>query len=363
MREIYPMRSTLRRTPFLQILMLVFALIVLFGAEPLVAQESWADKMFPVRKHDFGTVARATKAEFRFVFTNPYVETVQIASATSSCTCTSVFVEKATVPTYGEGAIIARFDTVGKTGPNAATITVVLSKPYRREVLLNVSGFVRADVTLSPKSVYFGIVPQGQGGTRTVDVTYAGGSMAWKIVGIECPRGDITARVIDSVPTPSTRQTRTRVAVSLSPNTPMGPFSEVLTLRTNDPSPSQSRLALLVEGTVQGSISVTPAVLFFGSVRRGESVTKSVVLRGSSPFVVESVSSNDPGITFDVPLLPAGEARSVWMVAAHLAVPPDATLGPQTASIAVRTSDPKWTPTFETRAVVLAPPTHVPQEE
>ena len=58
-----------------------FALALLF-ALPAGAQE-WADKMFTLRVHDFGNVARGAKATFRFDFKNIYEEDLQIDSVTS----------------------------------------------------------------------------------------------------------------------------------------------------------------------------------------------------------------------------------------------------------------------------------------
>ncbi|MGL4942327.1 MAG: DUF1573 domain-containing protein [Thermoguttaceae bacterium] len=338
--------------------------LVALGVIPFASAQdvSWADKMFEVRSHDFGVVAKGTKAEFRFVFTNPYVESVHISSATSSCTCTSVFVENSTVPTYATSAIVARFDTVGKSGPNAATITVSIDKPYRRDVLLNVRGFIRSDVTLTPKSVYFGIVPEGQGGTRTVDVVYSGNSSAWNIVGIESSRGDISARVVEVTPMPASRQVRLKLAVALAPNAPMGTFSERLTIRTNEPASMQSQFTIVVEGAVHGSVSVSPPVLFLGSIRPGERVTKSIVLSGITPFAVESLVSTSDGVSFDIPALSPREARSVWIVAVHCDMPPNAAVGSHRSTVTVKTSDTKTSPTFETLAIVLPPPMNVPRE-
>ena len=45
--------------------------------------------MFKVTEHDFGSVARGAKAEYRFVFENLYMEDVHISHAYSSCGCTS----------------------------------------------------------------------------------------------------------------------------------------------------------------------------------------------------------------------------------------------------------------------------------
>ena len=49
--------------------------------------------MFQATDHDFGTVARGEKAQFRYVLTNPYVEDVHIASVRPSCHCTDVQIE------------------------------------------------------------------------------------------------------------------------------------------------------------------------------------------------------------------------------------------------------------------------------
>ena len=58
------------------------------GPAPVLAAD-WAAKMFNVTEHDFGTVARGSKAEFEFVFENSYEEEVQITGVRSSCGASS----------------------------------------------------------------------------------------------------------------------------------------------------------------------------------------------------------------------------------------------------------------------------------
>ena len=57
------------------------------------AQE-WAEKMFEIRSHDFGTIARGAKAEYEFSLKNIYVEDVHIASVRVSCGCTTPRIKK-----------------------------------------------------------------------------------------------------------------------------------------------------------------------------------------------------------------------------------------------------------------------------
>jgi len=54
-----------------------------------VSAQTWAEKMFQERTHDFGDVARGAKAEFRYELTNLYEEEVHISSVTSTCGCTT----------------------------------------------------------------------------------------------------------------------------------------------------------------------------------------------------------------------------------------------------------------------------------
>ena len=65
--------------------------------------------LFKTTNHDFGTVARAAKTEFRFTFDNPYNQTIQVRSVRTSCGCTTPSVETEIVPPGGRGSILAKF--------------------------------------------------------------------------------------------------------------------------------------------------------------------------------------------------------------------------------------------------------------
>ena len=92
--------------------------LLLLAAAGAAAQE-WAEKMFVTTAHDFGSVARGSKAEFLFNFRNVYVEDVHVASVRSSCGCTIPRVDVADVKTYGESAVIATFNTQAFRGQRA----------------------------------------------------------------------------------------------------------------------------------------------------------------------------------------------------------------------------------------------------
>ena len=76
-----------------------FSLSVLSMLATAVHAQQWAEKMFDAKSYDFGTIARAAKAEIAFEVTNLYLEDVHIASVRSSCGCTTPRIEKDTLKT------------------------------------------------------------------------------------------------------------------------------------------------------------------------------------------------------------------------------------------------------------------------
>ncbi len=141
--------------------------LVVFGilfCTPCFGQE-WAQNMFKVREHDFGTVARGAKAEYRFVFDNIYMEDVHIAGVRTSCGCTTPSVENPSLKTYEKGAILAHFNTPTFQGARGATLTVTIDKPFYAEVQLHVKGFIRSDVVVEPGSVQVGSVDRARAPT------------------------------------------------------------------------------------------------------------------------------------------------------------------------------------------------------
>src|SRR5437764_536898 len=84
--------------------------------------QDWAEKMFAETSHDFGAVARAAKVEHRFVLTNQYRDDVHIAGVRSSCGCTMPRIEKDTLKSREQGAIVAAFNTSAFSGQRSAQV-------------------------------------------------------------------------------------------------------------------------------------------------------------------------------------------------------------------------------------------------
>ena len=63
----------------------------------------WSDQAFPVKKHNFGTVAVASKTEFRFPIYNSLSTEMHIQTVRASCGCTTPIIETKYIPPGGSG--------------------------------------------------------------------------------------------------------------------------------------------------------------------------------------------------------------------------------------------------------------------
>ncbi|HEX7447860.1 MAG TPA: DUF1573 domain-containing protein, partial [Pirellulales bacterium] len=174
----------------------LIAAVVLSGGAAAQAQE-WARKMFETTSHDFGTVARGAKAEFRFKLSNIYLEEVHIKDVRSGCKCTIPSIERDTLATYDEGAIIATFNTRAFIGQRKATVTVVFDKPNYAEVQLQVTGYIRSDIVVEPGEVVFGTVDAGAPAEKVLKISYDG-RPDWEISEIRSSSEFVEAEAVET---------------------------------------------------------------------------------------------------------------------------------------------------------------------
>ncbi|HID76708.1 MAG TPA: DUF1573 domain-containing protein [Planctomycetaceae bacterium] len=251
----------------------------------------WAEKLFATRSHDFGTVARAARAEYEFVFKNIYIQDVRVASATPSCSCISVRIKNPYLKTYEKGAIGATLDTLRFRGQRAVTITVRLDKPYPATVQLHVKGYIRADVVMEPPGVDFGEVERGTAVEKTVDVTRYG-TYDWRVGQVISSNPHLSAEVVAANKGPG--RVRYKIRVRLAATAPTGYFRDRIILQTND---RRGRfIPIQVDGRVCPTVMVSPTTLFLGVFRPGQRVTRQLVVRSKGPFRVLAVESQHDSV-------------------------------------------------------------------
>jgi hypothetical protein len=284
----------------------VSALLLIAGTSPAAGQE-WAKRMFQEFEHDFGTVPRDSKQEYAFRFTNLYKEDVHIANVHSHCGCTTPSIEKDTLASRETGEIRVRFNTKSFLGERGATITVTIDEPFFAELQLQVRGYIRSDVVFTPGAVDFGSVVVGDAGTAQLDVTYAG-SEDWQIVDVRSANDYLEVELDETKR--SGGQVGYHMLVHLKPGAPAGVLQDQLAIVTNDDG--GKILLLPVEGQVASPLTVSPTSLFLGVVKPGETVKKRLVVRGSKPFRIVNVQSDDPRLAFDAV---GAESKSLHFVA------------------------------------------------
>jgi len=250
--------------------------------------------MFQETEHDFGTVPRDSKQEYAFRFTNLYKEDVHVANVHSHCGCTTPSIEKDTLATRETGEIRVRFNTKSFLGERGATITVTIDEPFFAEVQLQVRGYIRSDVVFTPGAIDFGSVVAGDAGTAQLDVTYAG-SEDWQIVDVRSANDYLEVELDETKRNGG--QVGYHMLVHLKPGAPAGVLQDQLAIVTNDDGGKV--LLLPVEGQVAAPLTVSPASLFLGVLKPGETVKKRLVVRGSTPFRILKVQCDDPRCAFD----------------------------------------------------------------
>ena len=262
------------------------------SGRPAVAQE-WANKMFDHLEYDFGSLARGAKSEHRFTIKNNFKEDIRIASVQSSCGCTIPQVAKEVLSSGEETELVTEFDTVKFKGPHSATITVTFAPPFSAEVRLQVRGYVRPDVVFKPGRIEFGQVPAAEGALQNVAITYAGRD-GWKIEDVRSGSDHYEVELQEIERTDS--RVEYDMLVRLKKDAPTGYLQDQLTLVTNDAE--RQFIPLTIAGKVVPAVDVEPKSLHLGVVRPGESVTKQLVVRGTTPFKILDVACEKPDDSF-----------------------------------------------------------------
>ena len=252
------------------------------------------------RSFDFKTVAKGMVLGHRFVLKNPFQEPMHIASVTASCTCTTVDFDekdetKTTLNTYEEAVIPIRLRGDISEGPQNATLTVIIDRPKRIEIQLNVRAEIRADLRIAPNNfIDFGNIELGRGQSRTLTVTYTGSNAQWRLVDVQCDNEFIHTEITSD---PERIGIKTfRVRVSLDQTAPNGNINSRLILISND-SASRREIPVPLRATVGTVITVSPPNVFLGMLPPGEpSPKKNAFLTGTKPFRITTIECDNPAV-------------------------------------------------------------------
>ena len=132
-----------------------------------------------------------------------------------------------------------------------------------------------------------------EGAMQSVAITYAGRD-GWKIEDVRSASENYEVELQETERSDS--RVEYDMLVRLKKNVPTGYLKDQLTLVTNDTE--RRYIPLTVEGKVVPAVDVEPKSLYLGVVRPGESVTKQLVVRGTTPFRILDVACEKPDDCF-----------------------------------------------------------------
>jgi len=243
-----------------------------------------ADHLFPERAHDFGTAPRGAVLLKRFRWTNTEGQRLEIVDVRTSCTCVSVNLHPRAVEPGQSGVVEVLVDGRKFVGQKTYFVHLTVQGERQRIATLQAAAHVRPDVVYNPAQVNFGQLSAGTVAKQVVEIEYAG-TLDWRITELaqENPWLEVTIEEMSRRP----GEAGYRVQVALKPDCPPGELKTELLLKTNDPNLPVS--PLLVEGTVRPLVTAAPALLSFGLVRKGQSTSRRIAVRGDRPFRITKV--------------------------------------------------------------------------
>lgn len=272
---------------------LILAALGVLVASSSVSANDWARSMFTSTNHDFGTVARAAKTEYRFEFENRSNQTIHVRSVRTSCGCTTPSIETETVAPGGTGVILAKFNTHSHTGQRQATVTVTFDKPQFTEVQLLVKGYIRSDIVFNPGEAVFGNVKEGESKSINIDLDYAGRS-DWKVMSVGASDNFVQADFKEI--SRANGRIKYQILATLTGNAPKGALLSELFIKTNDRNLTTVPLRLMAN--IEPSIAVIPQLVAIGDIKQGEPAKQVLVLKGHQPFRVTEIESADFDVDF-----------------------------------------------------------------
>ncbi len=269
----------------------LFAALAL--AAPLTAQESkaagWTDEAagevqlpgltFEAAEKNFGTADEGETVQIEFPFINTSDRTITISNIKASCGCTTPeLAKKVFAPGEGE-TIHAAFNTKGRTGNQAKTITITTDDPASPTYRISFQGEVVSKVYLDEKLVNFGTVDQGEEATQTIHVVDMSGADI-SVKNVTSSAGGLKIEVGEAAEHTDAATGRTGraipVTVTVPADYPQGPLATTVAIQT-DYTDRPSFIAT-VRGIVRGEVTVQPAQVYFGFVQPETEVKRNFSL-------------------------------------------------------------------------------------
>ena len=249
--------------------------------------QDWVGAVFPDRVHDFGTVAKGSKLRHSFKVTNTTNSVIHIASYATKCGCTEVKIGADTIPPGTQTTVEATLDTTRFQGVKASGLTLTIDQPVQTSIDLNMNCFIRGDVLLTPGLLEFGSVKRTDRPSQTLTMQYLGGNPEFRITGSQHQSSRLKVKINEQ--SRAAGQVTYAINAILTSESKLGFYKDQITLKTNDSGSPE--IPIFVTAQIQGMLSATPSVMNLGSVTRGATLERTIILKSDQPFKISTTKS------------------------------------------------------------------------
>jgi hypothetical protein len=262
----------------------VFFVLTLVIPAGGVSADPWAQQMVAAKKINFGVIATGSEAKKRIEVKNVYRDVVHISDVSTTCGCSAATTGKQILQPGESTHVEVQMNTQKFSRRKDSNLIIKFSSPRFAEVRIPITAYIRTDVVISPGLLKFGEVEAGSEGAAVVEITYAGRA-DWNIVDIKFSNRNMKATL--SPPQRSAGLVRFRLTMTLNGSATAGPIRDLVTIVTNDQT--NPYVPLMVGGTVASEFTVVPRAIDVGVVSAGKTAMKQIVVKGRTPFTIESV--------------------------------------------------------------------------
>lgn len=275
---------------------------------PAVSLAAGSPKIqFKTLSYSFNTVNLNQKVTYNFKFKNAGTGDLAIKEIKTSCDCAAVENVHKPVPPNSDGEIIATLSTGSTVGEKNESIFVYSNDPKQSPIELKLSAQVVSEITMTPPELDFSEVSYGHEATRQVRLVDAH-DKNFRVIKIITDSPNLIAKIVS--------QNSGTVFVSITVNSamPLGNFSGTVKLYTNNQTVPV--LEVPVSGEILGTISATPDRLYFGIVKKGDKLSRTLTIssQGSLKFSILKIDSPVKGLTFKVETLTKGKEYKISAV-------------------------------------------------
>jgi hypothetical protein len=271
------------------------------GSPGVALSQNWPDQMFGDRQHDFGVVARGSKAEHSFRFENTSTEPVHVHSVQSSCNCTVPVVAKDWIQPGETSEVLCRYNTQSFVGQRSAEVTVRFDKPSWGEAKLRITGVIRGDIFVEPGMIEFGQVEQASSPSKTIRVSHQGNSN-WRIADVKssCPYIKVQLKELFR----GQGVVNYELIAQLAENAEPGYLQNELILFVSQPQgrnrSSEVRFPIPFTANVTPTLEISPTTVEFGPLKSGDSTSTKVVIKSRAAFKITDVVCDDDNFSCKV---------------------------------------------------------------